>query len=205
MAAMIVCASSKSICRETEKPNRLRFSCRWIIVIILDPRDFSIARIACIRFVADQRPIRSGCRLTSTKKMSSRVEKSIDTRSHSVLFKIEHTCFRASSCVSHIPLYSANARAANRARASSMPGGNHCANTSLLMPAGHFGPSLATHPLTSPFALPACRLGGMRFALPSRRPHPLFVPVARVGGHGRGAGLYQVLLGSSLTFFSGFP
>jgi len=60
LAAMIVCASSYSMSPDTEKPKRLRFSCRWIIVIILELRDFSIALIACIRFVADQRPIRSG-------------------------------------------------------------------------------------------------------------------------------------------------
>ena len=42
IAAMMVWASSRSMCRDTEKPNRLRFSWRWIMVMTRAPCAFSI-------------------------------------------------------------------------------------------------------------------------------------------------------------------
>ena len=47
--------------RETEKPNRLRFSWRWIMVMTRVPCAFSIARMACTRRNANQRPMSKGC------------------------------------------------------------------------------------------------------------------------------------------------
>src|SRR5215467_14014979 len=76
IAAMIVCASSRSMWRETENPNRLRFSCRWIIVMTRVPRLRSIVRIAWARLIADQRAVKMGCRAMSAINNQMSVEKS---------------------------------------------------------------------------------------------------------------------------------
>ena len=83
MAAMMVCASSRSICRDTLKPNRLRFSCRWIMVMTRAPCSFSIAAIACARFSANHRPIRMGCSASTASRIHISEVKSKDIRVHS--------------------------------------------------------------------------------------------------------------------------
>ena len=78
IAAMIVCASSRSMWRDTLNPKRLRFSCRWIIVMTREPCDFSIARIAWTRFRENHRPMSNGCRAIAAIKIQIKVEKSKD-------------------------------------------------------------------------------------------------------------------------------
>ena len=78
MAAMIVCASSRSMWRDTLNPNRLRFSCRWIMVMTREPFAFSMARMAWTRLSENHRPMSSGCRAIAASKIQIKVEKSND-------------------------------------------------------------------------------------------------------------------------------
>ena len=76
IAAMMVWAPSRSMCRETAKPKMLRFSWRWIMVMTRDPCDFSIARIACARRTAYQRPVNRGCSTMMMKNTQNSDERS---------------------------------------------------------------------------------------------------------------------------------